>query len=220
MDALFAGLAGGFSLVVLTSLSSLVLFNVADNLGKRRILSRLLLFSAGVVFIFPLSVAAVNAFPSFFALNSSLLDIIWALFIVWLGYAVFRRKEAFVIRAARESFLAWCYGTFLMGSLFGALWINYFSTRDYTIKQIYSLIYTTNSVYVTASDAAVYAVGLSLSLVAVSLLVYVLAWLAAPFLQRHRIQVKMVCGSALTLDAASFIFSDIWRLLLAAGLVI
>jgi len=207
-------------LVVLPSLSFLVVFNVADNLGKRRILSRLLLFSAGVVFIFPLSVAAVNAFPSFFTLNASDLDMIWALFIVWLGYAVFRRKEAFVIRAARENFLAWCYGTFMMGSLFGALWINYFSAHDYTVKQIYSLIYTTTNIYVTASDAAMYAVGLSLSLVTVSLVVYVLAWPAASFLQRHRIQVKMVCGSALALAAGFFIFNDIWRLLLAAGLVI
>jgi chromate transport protein ChrA len=58
------------------------------------------------------------------------------------------------------------------------------------------------------------------SLVAVSLVVYLLARLTASLLQRHRFQVKMVCGSVFALAAGFFIFNDVWRLLLAAGLVV
>jgi cytochrome c biogenesis protein CcdA len=213
-------LPGGISFVTLPSLPFLVVFNVADALGARRILSRLLFFSAGVAFIFPLSVSAVKAFPGFFILDASYLDIIWALFIVWLGYAVFRKREAFVIRAARENFAAWCFGTFMMGALFGALWINYLSTHDLTVERIYEQILTTTSVYVTALDSAVYAVGLCLGIVALSLAVYFLAHFARSFLQRHRMEVKMVCGSVFALQAGYFIFNDVWKLLLAAGLVI
>lgn len=219
MDALIAGLSGGLSLVVLPSLPLLILFNVADDLGRKRILSRLLLFPAGVVFIFGISIVLIRAFPAVFLLNAHELDIIWGLLIIWLGYAVARREGAFVIRAARENFPAWCYGTFMMGVLFGALWMNYLSTRDIVVLQIYSAILSA-AVSSLTYEAVAYAFGLGLTLAGVALLAYLLVAPVAGLLRRHRVQVKWVVGPVLVLVGAYFIFNDVWALLRVAGLVL
>jgi cytochrome c biogenesis protein CcdA len=206
-------------LVVLPSLPLLILFNVADDLGRKRILSRLLLFPAGVVFIFGISIPLIRAFPAVFLLNAHELDVLWALLIVWLGYAVARRQGAFVIRAARENFSAWCYGTFMMGVLFGALWMNYLSTRDLVLLQIYGAILSA-SVSSLTSDAVVYAIGLGLTVSGIALLAYLLALPAAGLLRLRRGQVKWVVGSVLALVGAYFVFNDVWALLRAANLVL
>jgi cytochrome c biogenesis protein CcdA len=206
-------------LVVLPSLLLLILFNVADDLGKKRILSRLLLFPAGVVFIFGISIVLIRAFPTVFLLDAHELDIIWGLLLVWLGYAVARREGAFVIRAARENFLAWCYGTFMMGILFGALWMNYLSTRDLAVLQIYSKLFSATSSSLTY-EAVAYAFGLGLTVAGAALLAYLLAVPVAGLLRRHRVQVKWVVGPVLALIGAYFIFNDVWALLRMAGLVL
>ncbi len=206
-------------MVVLPSLPLLILFNVADDLGRKRILSRLVLFPAGVVFIFGVSIVLIRAFPAVFLLNAHYLDIIWGLLIVWLGYAVARREGAFVIRAARENFLAWCYGTFVMGILFGALWMNYLSTRDTAVLQIYSNVLSATLPSLTY-DAVAYALGLGLTVSVAALLLYLLAVPAAGLLRRHRAQVKWVVGPVLALIGAYFIFNDVWALLRVAGLVL
>ncbi|HVP22790.1 MAG TPA: hypothetical protein VMS77_02610 [Conexivisphaerales archaeon] len=219
MDSLIAGLSGALSPVVLPSLPLLIVFNVADDLGSKRILSRLLLFPAGVVFIWGVSVELIRAFPSVFLLNSHYLDILWGLVVVWLGYAVVRRKGAFVIRAARENFAAWCYGTFMMGVLFGALWMNYLSTRDVAVLRIYGDLFSGTASALTL-EAVSYATGLGLTVSGVSLLVYLLATPASGFLRRHRVQVKWLAGSVISITGACLIFTDVWALLKSAGLVL
>ena len=206
-------------MAVLPSLPLLTLFNVADDLGRRRILSRLLLFPAGVIFIFGASIVLIQAFPTVFLPNAHELDIIWGLLIVWLGYAVARKKGAFVIRAARENFLAWCYGTFMMGIVFGALWLNYFSTRDLVVLQIYSTVMNATGYYLTV-QATTYALGLALTLAGASAVAYLVMLPASSILGRHRTEVKWVAGSILGLIGAYFIFNDVWAILRIAGLVL
>jgi cytochrome c biogenesis protein CcdA len=217
VDFLLSGWWGGLSLVVLPCLPALIAFNVADDLGSRRILSRLLLFPAGVLTVFVGSILAIVEFPAFFLSYASDLDVIWGAIIVWLGYAIIRRKGTFVIRAARENFRAWCFGTFMIAMIFGALWINYLSRYDITVSIIYNSIFFAAGPVTTISNAALYALGLGLSLAAAGLVTLVAAGSIKDLLQHNRSKVKLISGGLILLVGAYLISSDVYFLLKNAG---
>ena len=217
MDFLLSGWWGGLSLVVLPCLPALIAFNVADDLGSRRILSRLLLFPAGVLTVFVGSILAIVEFPAFFLSYASDLDVIWGAIIVWLGYAIIRRKGTFVIRAARENFRAWYFGTFMIAMIFGALWINYLSRYDITVSIIYNSIFFAAGPVTTISNAALYALGLGLSLAAAGLVTLVAAGSIKDLLQHNRSKVKLISGGLILLVGAYLISSDVYFLLKNAG---
>jgi len=204
-------------LVVLPCLPALIAFNVADDLGSRRILSRLLLFPAGVLTVFVLSILAIVEFPVFFLTYASDLDVIWGAFIVWLGYAVVRRKGTFVIRAARENFRAWCFGTFMMAMIFGSLWINYLSRYDFAVSVIYNSIFFAAGPVTTMSNAALYALGLGLSVAAAGLVALVAAGSIKGLLQRNRAKVKLISGGLILLVGVYLISNDVYFIIRNAG---
>lgn len=217
MEFLLSGALGGLALAVLPCLPALVVFNVADDLGKRRILSRLGLFPAGAFVVFVISVLAITEFPVFFLSYSSYLDIVWGVLVVWLGYAILRRRGTFVIRAARENFRAWCFGTFMMGIVFGALWINYLSRFDPAVLEMYNDIFTAAGPATTLSSAAAYALGLCLTIALAGLVTFGAAAQAKDALQRNRTTVKLVSGGLILLVGAYLISNDVYSILSLAG---
>lgn len=205
-------------MVVLPCLPALIGFNVADDLGQRRILSRIFLFPAGVFAVFVASILLIEASPD--VLTYSLyLDLIWGALVVWLGYAVLRKKGTFVIRAARENFRAWCVGTFLMGMVFGALWINYLSRNQVAVSQIYFSVFLTVSPSTTLSHTALYALGLGLTTAAVSLATYIAASPLKNLFQGNRSKVKLISGGLILLVGAYLVSSDIYYILLNRGYI-
>lgn len=217
MDFLLSGWWGGLSLVVLPCLPALIAFNVGDDLGNRRILTRLSLFPAGVFAVFVLSVLAIVEFPVFFLSYASDLDVIWGALIVWLGYAILRKKGTFVIRAARENFRAWCFGTFMIGMVFGSLWINYLSRYDLAVSIIYNSIFFATGLSTTLSNAALYALGLGVSLALAGFVTFVAARSVRSLLQRNRAKVKLISGGLILLVGAYLISSDVYFIIRNAG---
>ena len=217
VDFLLSGWWGGLSLLVLPCLPALIVFNVADDLGSRRVLSRLLLFPGGVFVVFLLSIFAIDEFPVFFLSNAKYLDIIWGLLVVWLGYAVLRRKGTFVIRAARENFKAWCFGTFMMGMIFGALWINYLSRYDPAVFNIYQSIFFAAGLAATLSNTALYALGLALSVAVAGSITFFAARSIGDILQRNRTKVKLISGGLILLVGAYLTYNEVYFVLQYAG---
>lgn len=217
MDFLVSGWWGGLFLVVLPCLPALIVFNVADDLGRRRILSRLLLFPGGVLAVFVVSVLAIREFPVFFLSYASDLDIIWGALILWLGYAIIRRKGTFVIRAARENFRAWCVGTFMMGMIFGSLWINYLSRYNLAVSIIYNSIFFASGLVTTLSNATLFALGLGLSVALGGLVTFVATDQIREVLQHNRAKVKLISGGLIVLVGAYLISSDVYFILRNAG---
>ena len=204
-------------MVVLPCLPALVFFNVADDLGKKRILTRLVLFPAGAFVVFVMSVVAIAEFPVFFLSYSAYLDIVWGVLIVWLGFAILRRRGTFVIRAARENFRAWCVGTFMMGAVFGALWTNYLSKFDPSFLEIYNGIFTAAGPTTTLWSAAVYALGLCLTMALLGLVTFGVAAQAREILQHNRATVKLISGALILLVGAYLIYNDVYSILSLAG---
>jgi cytochrome c biogenesis protein CcdA len=217
VDFLLSGWWGGLSLVVLPCLPALIAFNVADDLGSTRILTRLFLFPAGVFAVFVVSILAIVEFPVFFLSYASDLDVIWGALIVWLGYAVLRRKGTFVIRAARENFRAWCFGTFMMGMIFGSIWINYLSRYDLAVSIIYNSIFFAAGPLTTASNSALYALGLGMSVTLAGLVTLVAASSIGDLLQHNRAEVKLISGGLIVLVGAYLISNDVYFILRNAG---
>lgn len=204
--------------MVLPCLSALIVFNVADDLGNRRILSRLFLFPTGVIAVFVASILLIEASPDILT-YASYLDLIWGALVVWLGYAVLRRRGTFVIRAARENFRAWCVGTFMMGMVFGALWINYFTRSDVAITEIYNGIFFGVGLPTTLFHTALYALGLGLTTAAVGLATFVAARALTNVLQDNRAKVKLISGGLILLVGAYLVSSDFYYILLNRGYI-
>jgi cytochrome c biogenesis protein CcdA len=217
VDFLLSGWWGGLYLVVLPCLPALIAFNVSDDLGNRRILTRLFLFPAGVLAVFVVSILAIVEFPVFFLTYASDLDVIWGALIVWLGYVVIRRKSTFVIRAARENFRAWCFGTFMMGMIFGSLWINYLSRYDFAVSVVYNSIFFSTGPATTITNATLYALGLGLSLAAAGLITLVAASWISDLLQHNRGKVKLITGGLIVLVGAYLISNDVYFILRNVG---
>lgn len=215
---MLAGIGAALSLVVLPYLPALIIFNVADNLGSRRILARIALFPTGVLFIFLLSVYAISASPAFFISNSTKMDIIWGALVLYLGYIVIRKKSALIMRVAREMFPLWCLGTFLMGLLFGAVWVNYLSIHDLQASSIFESSLFTQNIWIELTDATFYATGLIVVLISASLIAFFLSNLAKGSLTRRRREVKLICGSIIIIFALYIISSDVWLLIRFGGL--
>jgi cytochrome c biogenesis protein CcdA len=217
LDFLLSGVWGGFEYVVLPCLPALIVFNVADDLGSRRIFTRLFLFPAGVFAVFVLSILAIDEFPAFFLSNAKYLDIIWGVLVVGLGYAVLRRKGTFVIRAARENFQAWCFGTFMMGMIFGALWVNYLSRYDLVVFNIYQSIFFAVGLTATLSNTALYAFGLGLSVAVAGSITFFAAHPIGDLLQRNRTKVKLISGGLILLVGAYLTYNEVYFVLQYAG---
>jgi cytochrome c biogenesis protein CcdA len=213
LQTVLAGAAAAVSIAVLPYLPSFVLFNVTEKIGLKRLLARIGFFSAGVVFSFILSIWAVSAAPQFFITYSAILDVIWGLIVLYLGYIVIRRKSAFVIKAARDMFVYWCYGTFLMGTVFGAIWVNYLSMRDYTVNTLFEAATYHRDIAQALTDSFYYSLGLALAIAAAGAVTFALAYLARNKLAKHRFAIKTVCGAVICVFAAYIILSDWWMIL-------
>jgi len=137
--------------------------------------------------------------------------------VMWLGYAILRRRGTFVIRAARENFRAWCFGTFVMGMVFGALWINYLSMFDPAVLEIYNDIFTAAGPATTLSSGALYALGLCLTTALAGLITFGAAAQARDVLQRNRASVKLISGGLILLVGAYLISNDVYSILSLAG---
>jgi len=217
-DLIIAGITVSLSLAVLPYLPSFLIFNVTEKIGIKRIAARIGFFSAGVIFSFILSVWAVSAVPTFFIANSAKMDIIWGLIVLYLGIIVLRKKSAFVIKAARDMYLYWCYGTFLMGTVFGAIWVNYMSMRNYYVNTMFQDAMFNLNIHATLTDAIYFATGLATVIAFTGIITYITAQPLNEFLAKHRAQVKLVCGSIITLFAVYIIFSDVWMILTSSRL--
>lgn len=215
---MLAGLVAALSLVILPYLPALIIFNVADSLGSERILARIALFPSGMLFTFLISVYALWASPIFFISNATKIDIIWGVLILYLGYMVVRRKSTLIMRVAREMFPLWCLGTFLMGSLFGAVWVNYLSIHDPQAGFIFENSLFSQNILIEMTDATSYAMGLVVVLALASFVAFFLSSLARGFLTRRRREVKLICGSIIAIFALYVISSDIWLLIRFGGL--
>lgn len=205
-----AGVTASLSLAILPYLASFILFNVTENIGLKRIMSRLVFFPLGVIFAFVISVLVIWLQPMFFIANSAKLDVIWALIVLYLSYIVVKTKNAFVIRAARDVYVYWCYGTFLMGAVFGAIWVNYLSTRSFEANLIFQNALFGTNIVGTFIDAAYYSAGISVVVALVGLAVFATAYPFRSFLVKQRDNVKLVCGGVIGLFAAYIIWSDLW----------
>lgn len=205
-----AGVTASLSLAILPYLASFILFNVTENIGLKRIMSRLIFFPLGVIFAFVISVLVIWLQPMFFIANSAKLDVIWALIVLYLSYIVVKTKNAFVIRAARDVYVYWCYGTFLMGAVFGAIWVNYLSTRSFEANLIFQNALFGTNIAGTFIDATYYSAGISVVVALVGLAVFATAYPFRSFLVKQRDNVKLICGGVIGLFAAYIIWSDLW----------
>lgn len=220
-EILSAGMTAAVSLAILPLLSSLIIFNVSDKLGFKRIITRIIFFSAGVIFAFLLSVWVISAAPEFFITNSQKLDIIWALIIFYIGYIVIKSKNVFVMRAARDMFTSWCYGTFMIGTCVGSIWVNYLSMREPTINTVFgAAAFAANSptFWPIMSDALLYSLGLVAVVALVGLITYVVSNPFKNFLAKQRMNVKLICGLIIVFFSVYIIFADIFFILTSSKL--
>lgn len=211
-----AGVTASLSLAILPYLPSFILFNVAENIGLKRIISRLIFFPLGIIFAFVISCLAIWLQPAFFIANSSKLDIIWALIVLYLSYIVIKTKNAFVIRAARDMYVYWCFGTFLMGAVFGAVWVNYLSTRSVEANLLFQNALFGTNIAGTFTDAAYYSTGIAVVVALVGLATFAVAYPFRNLLAKQRDNIKLVCGGVIGLFAAYIIWSDLWVIFTAS----
>lgn len=217
MQLFIEGALSALSLLILPYLPTLIIYNIAESLGSRLIISRIILYSAGALWVFQLSVYLLSVFPGFFIVNQFKIDILYGSLVLYLGYIIARRKLALVIRAARGMTQYWYVGSFFIGATISAIWVNHLALSDPRASRILEDAALTRNIWVQLTDMAYFAGGITTVVLLTGLITFFAGQFFSKSLAKHRDRVRIPCGLVFITFAIYILLGDAQILLMYGG---